>query len=373
MRVLHLFKNYYPPTRGGVEQWINDVVHSSLRKDIEFVVLTASADRHLVIDDDEGVQVVRAPTLVRASTAPIVPSWTSWIRRLKPDVIHAHMPNPTGEVAVLASRNSRRENVPIVAHYHADIVRSGPVPAAYEHLARWFLRRVDRLAVGSPRLAETTPALSGALDKLAVIPYGIDPDRWAVRPEQADALRQLHPGPLLVFLGRLVHYKGIHVLIDAMRHVDATLLVVGDGPLRAEAEAQTQRMGVHDKVRFVGEVSDDERIAYYHAADLFVLPSVNRGESYGIVQVEAMATGTPSICTEIGTGTSWVNQHGHTGLVVPSCDPRALAAAIDELLADDARRAAMGRAAQQRVREHLSRDRMLDELKRIYVAAAQKR
>src|SRR5262245_23680513 len=99
MRVLHLFKNYYPPTRGGIEQWMNDVVHATDRPEmsgIEFVALTAASDGRLVDEDDRGVRVVRAPTLVRASTAPIVPSWSSWIRRLAPDVIHVSMPNPTG-------------------------------------------------------------------------------------------------------------------------------------------------------------------------------------------------------------------------------------------------------------------------------------
>jgi rhamnosyl/mannosyltransferase len=372
VKVLHLFKNYYPPTRGGVEQWINGVVHSSLAGEdgIEFAVLTASTGRELVIDDDDGVRVVRAPTLIRASTAPIVPSWSSWIRRLRPDVLHVHMPNPTGELAALSSRFGG----PIVAHYHADIVRSGPVPAIYERWARRFLKHVHRVAVGSPRLGETTPALQSVAGKISIIPYGVDVDRWTIRPPGADDLRRRFPGPLLVCVGRLVHYKGVAVLVEAMTQIDATLLVVGDGPQRGDIEAAVQRFDVADKVHLVGEVPDDERVAYYHAADLFVLPSVNRGESYGIVQVEAMATGTPSVCTEIGTGTSWVNQSGETGLVVPARDPEKLAAAVRELLADDARRHAMGKAAQRRVREHLSREQMLDDLRGLYEdAASQKR
>ncbi len=364
MRVLHLFKNYYPPTRGGVEQWINDVVHSI--DGIDFVVLTASPDRKLVIDDDAGVQVVRAPTALRASTAPVVPSWPGWIGRLRPDVVHVHMPNPTAELAMIASRC----DAPIIAHYHADIVRSGPLPALYEHFATRFVRRAYRVVVSSARLAETTPALREAGDRIVVLPFGVDPDRWRVRPPASDDIRARHPGPLVVFLGRLVHYKGIDVLIEAMRTVDATLLVVGDGPLRAGAEAAAGRSDVAGRVRFVGAVGDDERAAYYHAADLFVFPATNRGEAYGIAQVEAMATGTPSISTELGTGTSWVNRHGETGLVVPPSDPRALAAAINELLGDDDRRAAMGRAARRWVGQRLTRDRMLADLRTLYEKAA---
>ncbi len=373
MRVLHVFKNYYPPTRGGVEQWINDVVHSI--DGIEFAVLTASRDRELVVEDDNGVQVVRAPTLVRASTAPVVPSWSSWMRKLRPDVIHLNMPNPTGELAYLTSR----VGVPMVASYHADIVRSGPLPAAYDRFAARVLRRAHRVVVGSQRLAETTKALRGVQEKIAVIPYGVEPDDWSPRPPPADEIRARYAAPdrggaLFVLLGRLVHYKGADIAIDAMRDErlrDATLLIVGDGRLRAQLEARAAGLG--GRVVFVGEIGDHERAAYYHAADVFVFSGTNRGESYGIVQVEAMATGTPSISTELGTGTSWVNQHGETGLVVAPRDPAALAQAMVDLMGDDARRASMGQAAQRRVRERLSRRRMLDDLRALYEDAAQAR
>jgi rhamnosyl/mannosyltransferase len=368
MRVLHVFKDYYPPTRGGVEQWINDVVHSM--DGITFSVLTAAEGRELTIEDDAGVQVVRAPTLVRASTAPVVPSWSSWIRKLAPDVIHLNMPNPTGELAYLMSRT----DVPMVASYHADIVRKGPLPVLYDRFASRLLRRAQRVLVGSQRLAETTTALRGVQDKIAVVPYGVDVGHWESRPPLADEIRARYArGPLFVLLGRLVHYKGADVAIDAMRDprlADATLLIVGDGPLRASLEARASGLG---NVVFVGEIADDERAAYYHAADVFVFPGTNRGESYGIVQVEAMATATPSISTELGTGTSWVNQHGVTGLVVQARDPAALASAMADLAHDEVRRSAMAQAAQQRVRERLSRRRMLDELRAVYVDAAQAR
>ena len=312
------------------------------------------------------MRVVRAPTYVRASTAPVVPSWPGYIRRSEPDVLHVHMPNPTGELAVLASRTKK----PIVAHYHADIVRSGPVPAAYERFAERFLRRVHTVAVGSKRLAETTPLLQRFEEKVVVIPYGVDVDDWVERPARADEIRLQHPGPLLVLLGRLVHYKGAEVAVEAMRDVDATLLIVGDGPMRAGAEARAAQLGVSDRVRFIGEIADDERSAYYHAADVFVSPGTNRGESYGIVQVEAMATGTPSISTELGTGTSWVNQHGETGLVVAPRDASALANAINALLGEDEMRTRMGRAAAERVRNRLTRQRMLADIKAMYERAA---
>jgi rhamnosyl/mannosyltransferase len=384
MRVLHLFKSYYPPTRGGIEQWINEIVHApALRAaGIEFVVLTAADGRELVDETDDGVRVVRAPALVRASTAPVVPSWSSWIKRLEPDVLHVHMPNPTGELAVLGSRtrgvrgSAPASSAPIVASYHADVVRRGPVPAAYDVFASRFLRRARSITVSSPRLASTTAALRGHGAKISVVPFGVDADEWSERPPLADRIRERYgPGPLVVLLGRLVHYKGAEVLVEAMQDVDeaATALIVGDGPRRAGAEAASVLHDVAGRVVFTGAIPDADRAAYLHAADVFVLPSTNRGEAFGIAQVQAMATGTPSISTEIGTGTSWVNRDGETGLVIPSSDPFALAKAINELLGDDTRRAAMGEAARRRVREHLTSERMFGELRRLYEDAAASR
>ena len=364
-RVLHFFKNYYPPTPGGVEIHMNDVVHSL--QGFEFTVLTASTGPSLDIDDDNGVKVVRAPVKRWISTAPIVPSWSRWLRELQPDVIHVHMPNPTGELAVM------RSDIPFVATYHADIVGRGPVGAMHQVFLKRFLRKAHTVIAGSQRLVDTVPALSSVRSKMAIVPYGVDAGRFGPRPELADELASRYGSPLVLLLGRLVHYKGAEIAVEAMQHVDATLLIAGDGPTRAGAEALADALGLRDKVHFAGEVSDEEKPAYYHAADLFVLPSTNRGESYGIVQAEAMAAGTPSVSTDVGTGTSWVNVHGETGLVVPPRDANALACAINEMLSDRERLARMGIAAQQRVRDHLTREVMLASLAEIYTAAAQAR
>ena len=364
-KVLHLFKNYYPPTPGGVEGHINDVVHSL--QGFEHIVLTAARAGEREMDDDRGVVVVRAPVKRWLSTMPIVPSWKRWIAELKPDVIHAHMPNPTGETAIM------RSGVPYVATYHADIVGRGPVGPAYQVFLSRFLRRAHRVIAGSQRLADSVPALRRVAAKITVVPYGVDAASWATRPAEADDLAARFRSPIVLLLGRLVHYKGAAVAVEAMRDVDAMLLVVGDGPEKLGAETRAKELGLTDKVHFIGEVADDERAAYYHAADLFVLPSVNRGESYGIVQAEAMAAGTPSVSTELGTGTSWVNQHGETGLVVPPRDPSALARAINELLSDRERLARMGAAAKQRVHDHLTRDVMLERLREIYTSVTSSR
>ena len=120
---------------------------------------------------------------------------------------------------------------------------------------------------------------------------------------------------------------------------------------------------------FAGEVPDEDLPGCYHAADIFVLPANARAEAFGIVLLEAMASGLPCITTEVGTGTSWVVQDGVTGLVVPPRDPQALAGAIQALLDDPQRRAAMGHAARARVEAEFTLERMIARVQAVYEKA----
>jgi rhamnosyl/mannosyltransferase len=171
---------------------------------------------------------------------------------------------------------------------------------------------------------------------------------------------------LLLFVGRLRYYKGLHVLLDALPEVPAQLLVGGDGPERARLAAQAAALGIGERVHFLGDVSDDDLPALYHAADLFVLPAHLRAEALGLSQIEALASGVPCVSTELGTGTSYANIHGETGLVVCPGDAAALAQAINTLLADPERRRRMGAAGQRRVAALFTRERMVAANEAVY-------
>jgi glycosyltransferase involved in cell wall biosynthesis len=196
-----------------------------------------------------------------------------------------------------------------------------------------------------------------------VIPYGLEIERGDAAErvtKRADAIRQDAAGrPIVLFVGRLVRYKGVDVLLEAMRGVSATALLVGNGPERHALQRTAEQLGVADRVKFLGEVSDDELAALYRACDLFVLPSVTRQEAFGVVQIEAMACGKPVISTDLGTGAGWVNQNGETGLVVPPRDAAALRGAIERLIGDDTLQRTMGAAARHRARTLFGVDRMI--------------
>jgi rhamnosyl/mannosyltransferase len=172
-------------------------------------------------------------------------------------------------------------------------------------------------------------------------------------------------GPRIVLTaGRLVYYKGFDHLVRAMAKVDATLIIVGDGPNYSELQRLASVLGVQSRIVFVGRVEDMK--AYYHAADVFVLPSVARSEAFGIVQLEAMACRTPVVNTRLATAVPGVSLDGVTGFTVPPADPDALANAINRLLSDSELRSRFADAARNRVETEFNAETMSEKLLNLY-------
>ncbi len=361
MRVLYLYKDYFP-ILGGIENHVKLLAEGLRLHGVETEVIVTNTTNRTVDETIGGVPVHKMARQINVSSAPVSLPFFPAVRRLEAsvDIAHLHMPYPPGELAQLLLGRSRR----LVATYHSDIVRQRVLGALYRPFLWQVLRRADLIAVSNPVYIQDSPFLRRHVEKCRVIHFGVDLDRFAPSPavlEEAARWQARYAGrPLILFVGRLRHYKGIDVLLEAMRQVEnAHALIVGIGPMEESWRAQAQSAGVSDRVTFLGEVPDAGVLALYHAASLFVLPSTNRAETLGIVQLEAMACGLPLICTELGTGTSYVNQHGTTGLVVAPNDAPALAAAINTLLASPELRRAMGAAGTRRVHTEFSIDAML--------------
>ena len=367
MRVLHIYKDYAPVV-GGIENHIGLLAQAQRAQGIDARVLVTNTSAETIETTIHGVPVVKTGRQLNISSAPISLSFYGWLRRLEKgiDITHAHLPYPPGELGHLLLGSSRA----LVLSYHSDIVRQRVLGTFYSPFLRVLLRRANRISVASPAYIRTSPFLAPVADKCRVLPYGIDLSAFEATPEirqVAVELRARHaPKPLLLYVGKLRHYKGLNVLIEAMQQIDAHLLVIGSGMLEEEWRWQASALGLDDRISFLGELSDADKLIALYASDLFVLPSTNRAEAFGIVLIEAMACGLPLISTELGTGTSFVNQHEQTGLVVPPGDPDALAAAINRLLGDDELRKRMGAAALARVHAEFSQATMTARMTSLY-------
>jgi glycosyltransferase involved in cell wall biosynthesis len=362
MRVLHLYKDYYP-VLGGVENHIRDLAEAQARMGNEVTVLVTNDGPRTVSEELHGVKVIKAGRLAVVSSTPLSPALPWILARLRPDITHLHFPYPLGEVAqLLLGRNAHT-----VMTYHSDVVRQKRLLRLYKPLLWRVLHKTERIIATSPKYIRSSPFLSRLGDKCVVIPLGVDVSRFAqAPPQEVAAIRQRHGAPLLLFVGRLRYYKGLDFLIEAMPQIAAHLLIIGSGPKLGEWSALAAGLGVAERVHFVGEVPDEHLPAYYHAASIFVLPATMRSEAFGTVLLEAMAAGTPVISTELGTGTSWVNAHEETGLVVRPASAPDLAAAANRLLRDETARREMGRRAQERVRGEFSIEMMVQRVQNLY-------
>ncbi|UCC62819.1 MAG: glycosyltransferase [Anaerolineae bacterium] len=373
MRVLFVYKDYAPVV-GGIENHIRLLAEGSQQRGVDVRVLVTNTGLRTSQEVIHGVPVIKTGRLLNLSSAPISLAFYPWLYRLEKDVdvSHLHFPYPPGELGQLLLGRSRR----FVLTYHSDIVRQRVLGLMYRPFLWQVLRRADLITVSNPVYVRTSPFLRRFVGKCRVIHHGIDLSRFIPTAEvqaRAAAFRQRYGGrPLVLFVGRLRHYKGLDVLLEAMPQVPAHLLVVGAGPMAEVWQRQAVEAGLTDRVTFLGQVAETDLVVACYAADLFVLPSTNRAETWGAVQIEAMACGLPIVCTELGTGTSYVNQDGVTGIVVPPRDPDALAGAVCRLLADEALRRQMGEAGQKRVLREFSLEAMLNQVMAFYAEALEK-
>lgn len=361
----HVYKDVYPPVAGGIEKHI-DGIRRAMPQVTSDILVCARAARTSEARVGTGVEV-RVGELGRVLSTPIAPGFPFRLRRLRADVYHVHMPNPLGELSALVALRDR----PFVVSYHADVVRQARLMPVYGPLLRKCLDCARAVIVGSEGIASSSPVLAPVRGRVQLVPYAVDTEVF--RPENASAdevaaIRSRHGTPLVVSVGRLVHYKGLDQLIAASASIPATIVIAGSGPL--EADLRNRARG-RSNVHFLGHVPEERLPALLSAADCFVLPSVNRAESFGIVTLEAQAMGTPAVVTDVGTGTTEAIEPGKSGLVVAPGSPDELAAAIRSLLDDPARARGMGAIGAARVRERHTREIQARRLARIYERAVE--
>lgn len=353
MRVLQ-FGRYWNENFGGLERHVQLLSKGLAAQGVDVVNLVAASGINGSDEILDGYRLVRVPsfgTVFSTAMAPTLVLKALSLHREKPfDIIHLHFPDPLSHLASLFLPASIKR----VITWHSDIVRQKRLLALYRPLLQRFTRSADALVAATQMHYESSTQIPADMPatRRHVIPYGLNYSSLALTPSLIalrDAIRSKANGrPVIFALGRHVYYKGFDVLIEAMRHVDAYLVLGGEGPLRSQLQAQAVQIGVSHKVWFVGRIPEVELPAYFHACDVFCFPSVEQSEAFGLVQLEAMACGKPVVCSQLENGVNVVNLHQETGLAVPVRDPVALGGALMQLLRDDSLRSRLGEQAKVR-------------------------
>jgi len=324
-----------------------------------------------------GVRVVRLPRAFERASTPIAWDFARTISAEAnhdpgPDIFHFHFPYPWGEMAWLKARPDK----PMVVTYHSDIVRQKAALAAYRPFLERFLDSADLIMASSPNMIEGSEFLSKRQVKCRHVDYGLHVERFAgdeTTDARAEQLRAEHGGrPIVLFVGRFVYYKGADILVRAMEHVDADLVLIGKGPLESKLREIAVARGVSDRTTFLPPLDEASLAAWYRAADVFALPSVARSEAFGLVQIEAHAAGTPVVSTDLPTSVPYANLDGITGLTVPVGSVDRLAEALRKLLGDDELRARLGAQAKERALRQFSIPRMVDGVMAAYAEAIER-
>jgi rhamnosyl/mannosyltransferase len=364
MRVLHVYKSYYPDTLGGIEQVIAQLAQALQPLGVESRIFTLSRDPSpATLQRPEG-EVFRSRTTAEIASNPVslraLADFREQVRWA--DVLHYQFPWPFADLLHLVAARHK----PSVISYQSDIVRQKLLLRAYSPLMRRFLNAADAVVATSPPYRDTSAALASLHGPVRVIPNGIDESTY---PHPAPALlsrwmREVGEG-FFLFVGVLRYYKGLHTLLEAAEGLRGQVLIAGDGPEAAALQRQARERGLTN-VRFLGHVSDEDKMALLLLCRAFVFPSHLRSEAFGMSLVEAAMCGRPMVSCDIGSGTSYINLDGVTGWTVPPENAAALREAMHRLADAPADAAAMGRAARERFETLFTARRMAEAYATVY-------
>lgn len=324
-------------------------------------------------EDVDGVRVIRAKVWAKVFSQPLGLGYffKSILYGRRADIIHLHAPNMLAMFACIFVQRSRK----LIVHWHSDVVGKGILSRILSPLEKSCLRRADSIVCTSENYANSSNTLTNFLEKTSVIPLGVqdpkaspeEPSDRSLPEEMDEAL--LGGKQLILAVGRLVPYKGFDDLIQAATEIDSStsVIIVGQGPLYAELKQKICDLGLTDRVHLVGRLSEKSLSALMYRAHLLCLPSVARSEAFGVVILEALARSIPVVSTNVpGSGISWVNADGQSGLTVPIHDPMALAAACMRILTDDKLHEKLSVGARRRYEELFQAADVNDSFKTLY-------
>lgn len=361
---------YFPPVSGGMEEYVGRLA-DTVGEACDLTVLAHAIGFTGSAEDWGRFRLIRAGTIFTLLSQPLSPGMIRVLLAKRYDLIHLHVPNPFAVLLVLVLGRGAR----VVVTHHADMVGFGLIGRAARALYALLLKRTQIVTVLSLKNHALAFDLAGSQVACAALPVGLDAVRFTVTADVVRRRQELRAGMmpndvLFVFVGRLVAYKGLDVLIRALKDVpNARCIVGGDGRERQSLQTLSCEIGVEDRLTFLGHISDQEKVAVMHAADVFVLPSTTTAEAFGIAQVEAQLCGLPVIATDLPTGVTEVTLDRETGLIIPPGDAPALAAAMRELTGDRELRRRLGAAGRARAEANYIAETMRRKAIEIYQRA----
>ncbi len=356
MKILQVYKDVFPQVNGGIERYMHDVSHFLQDRGHSVSILVAGGGHRIV----DGLSVSGIWSPGRILSNPVAPGYARFFTETDADVIHFHLPLPSAVLGWSLVQKSRRK--PYIVTYHSDIVRQSFVMPVYGPLLKRFLEGASKVIATSQKYILTSKYLS-SLQNTAAIPIGVDLERF--KPD-SDVQRDYY-----LFVGRFRRYKGIFVLLEAWREMQdpPDLVLAGGGGLIQKVKEFIKKHNL--PVTIAVNVTDSQLVRLYQGAKALILPSIQRSEAFGMVQVEAMACGTAVISSNLPTGVSWVNKHNETGLLFSPGDPSALCRAVDQFEKSDKKREEMYSRALSRAQNNFDSTALFRKVEECLIKATE--
>lgn len=364
MKILHIYRTYYPDTQGGLEEAIRQICLSTGPLGADNRVLTLQRKPGESTVERTEATVYRSPLHMSIKSCdigfnilPLYKELLDWC-----DIVHYHFPWPFADLLELIAGG----NKPYIVTYHSDIVRQKLLGKFYRPLMNHFLGNAARVVATSQNYFASSPVLSDYSDKVEVIPLGINEDSYPkAAPTTVETVREQYGENFFLFVGVFRYYKGLHILLEAMKGANYKVIIAGSGPVEDELKRQAQALGL-DNVIFPGFITDQEKFALLHLSRGVVFPSYLRSEAFGMTLVEGAMMGRPMISTEVGTGTSHVNIDKETGIVVSPGSVKELRDAMDFLYYHPQDAQTMGANARQRFENYFTGQIIGEQYVRLY-------
>ena len=329
LKITHIFKTYFPETNGGLEEAIRQyAVHAE--KNGFNVEVVAVGSKTYTITTPDGIKTKFYKKSIDFISNPFSIQFALLFKKIcnNTDILHFHFPWPTAELLSLFHNIKK----PALVTFHCDIHKFKPLKRLYLPFIRQYLKKIDKICISSLNLFNTTKYLHEFRDKIKEIPYWINENRFSnlPAPDQKIIGFTKKIKNYALFTGVLRWYKGLDILLDASKKVDGDIIIVGKGTLYNRLKLRIKNENLSN-VHLTGFQPDNNLKFLIKNSRFIILPSITPAEAFGQILLEGLYFSKPLISTELGTGTSIVNKHNYTGLVVQSGCSSSLSKAMNRI------------------------------------------
>lgn len=366
-RICHLGK-YYPPITGGIETHVQTLARAQTTLGAHVTVLCVnsfdakrqrSSRTQTIKEWDCRVRVIRLGRLCSIARLDLCPEFLQnlWkVLNTSYDIVHLHTPNPLMLMAWFFVWLMGCRRTQLVITHHSDVVKQKVLKYAIRPFEFLVYKQAACILTNSVQCIERSDLLKTYRSNLEPLPLGLDISSYCQPSQAALACAQTwqkkYDEPIWLCVGRFTYYKALHIAIQALTLVPGVLIVIGTGSLEKELKSLAGQLNLTERIVWHGYASADELVGAYYAATALWFPSNLPSEGFGLVQVEAMASGCPVINTDIpGSGVPWVSRHEREGLTVPLNDPIALAEAAKRLINEPGLRDRFSKASRKRAQQ----------------------